>query len=174
MNFNLLKVSFILLLAMENIQAQAPQYPLKEDVATIAGLMKATYEAVSGEAGEKRQWARDRSLHHPSAVYSFPHQVNGQWVQVTMTLKDFHKTTDQMVAKTAFYEKEINREVRLFGNIAHVWSTYETRLSKNGPVARRGINSVQLAYHQGRWWIISWIFDRETRHNQIPKTFDKH
>lgn len=102
MNFNLLKASFILLLAMENIQFQAPQYPLKEDVATIAGLMKATYEAVSGE---KRQWASDRSLHHPSAVYFFPHKVNGQWVQATMSLKDFHKTTDQMAAKTAFYEK---------------------------------------------------------------------
>jgi hypothetical protein len=45
-------------------------------------------------------------------------------------LKDFHKETDAMVMDTAFYESEINREVRLFGNIAQVWSTYETRLEK--------------------------------------------
>jgi len=31
-----------------------------------------------------------------------------------MSLKDFHKETDTMVAKTAFYESEINREVQIF------------------------------------------------------------
>lgn len=40
-----------------------------------------------------------------------------------MTLQEFHKETDDMVFGTAFYESEINREVRVFGNIAHVWST---------------------------------------------------
>lgn len=85
---------------------------------------------------------------------------------------EFHQETDDMEATTAFYEAEINREVRQFGNIAHVWSTYETRLSKNAPVARRGINSVQLVYDQGRWWIVSWTFDRELPHQPIPATFD--
>lgn len=149
-------------------------YPLKEDVSTIKGIMKATYEAVSGEAGEVRQWERDRSLHSPNAVYSFPSKKDGKYEHVTMTLNDFHGETDKMVATTAFYENEINREVRVFGNIAHVWSTYETRLVKNGPVERRGINSVQLYYDQGRWWIVSWTFDRETETNKIPKTFDNN
>ncbi|WP_347924428.1 hypothetical protein [Pontimicrobium sp. SW4] len=149
-------------------------YPLKEDVSTINGIMKATYEAVSGEAGEIRQWERDHSLHSPNAIYSFPLKKDGKYEYVTMTLNDFHGETDQMVATTAFYENEINREVRIFGNIAHVWSTYETRLKKNGPVERRGINSVQLYYDQNRWWIISWTFDRETEVNKIPKTFEKN
>ena len=160
-----------------NAQNQNPSkttYPLKEDVSTISGIMKATYEVVSGEAGEARQWERDLSLHSPHAVYSFQEKVDGKWRQSTMPLKDFHKATDDMVATTAFYESEINREVRIFGNIAHVWSTYETRLSKDGPVKRRGINSVQLYYDQNRWWIISWTFGRESASHRIPKTFDKN
>jgi hypothetical protein len=46
--------------------------PDKKDVDTIDGLMKAVYEIVSGKKGEPRQWDRDRYIHHPKAVYSFP------------------------------------------------------------------------------------------------------
>ncbi|MCV9928456.1 hypothetical protein OIU83_12375 [Flavobacterium sp. LS1R49] len=167
----ILKITLTIIMSTQISNAQ--KYPLKEDVATINGIIKATYEAVSGEAGEKRQWERDLSLHDPNAIYSFPAEnTDGKIQQTTMSLKDFHKETDTMVAKTAFYENEINREVRVFGNIAHVWSTYETRLAKNGPVARRGINSIQLYYNEGRWWIISWTFDKEKEDRKIPQTFD--
>lgn len=166
----ILKITSTLIMTTQILNAQ--KYPLKEDVVSINGIIKATYEAVSGEAGEKRQWERDLSLHDPNAIYSFPSEkATGSPKQTTMPLKDFHKETDTMVATTAFYENEINREVRVFGTIAHVWSTYETRLVKNGPVVRRGINSIQLYYSEGRWWIISWIFDKERENQKIPQTF---
>lgn len=149
-------------------------YPLLKDVATIDGIMKATYEVVSGEAGIKRQWERDLSLHDPNAVYSFRAIVNGNPKQLTMSLNEFHSETDTMIATTAFYETEVNREVRIYGNIAHVWSTYETRLVKDGPVAQRGINSVQLYFMDDRWWILSWTFDSEKFAGRIPLTFDKN
>jgi hypothetical protein len=104
----------------------------------------------------------------------FRKKKNGKLQQVSMSLKDFHKETDTLVAKTAFYESEVTKEVRVFGNIAHVWSTYETRLEKTGPVVRLGINSVQLYYSENRWWIISWTFDKETVDRKIPQTFDKN
>lgn len=147
-------------------------FPLIKDVSTINGLMKAFYEVVSGEAGEKRQWERDLSIHSPKAIYSYMTNVNEELKQVTLSLNDFHKETDNMVLETAFYETEINREVKIFGNIANVWSTYETRLEKNGIVARRGINSVQLFYSNNKWEIISLVFDRETENNRIPQTFN--
>lgn len=149
------------------------KYPLEEDVSSISGIIKAFYDVVSGEAGEIRQWERDISLHNPNAVYSFWDNLNGTSRQLTMTLSDFHKETDKMVLNTAFYESEVNREVRIFGNIAHVWSTYETRLIKDGLVARRGINSLQLFYENGRWWILSLMFDREREDNKIPQTFER-
>lgn len=143
-------------------------FPLIDDVSTIDGLMKAFYEVVSGEAGETRQWERDLSLHNPKAIYSYYSMINGESKQLTLSLKDFHKETDIMVLETPFYENEINREVKIFGNIANVWSTYETRLEKDGEVVRRGINSLQLFYANNKWEIISLVFDKETDENKIP------
>lgn len=144
----------------------------ENDVKTIDALIKASYEVVSGEKGASRQWERDNYLHHPKAVYSYFDRQKNQ--QSTLTLAEFHKETDDMIFATAFYEREINREVRIYGNIAHVWSTYETRLQKDGPVARRGINSIQLVYENNRWFVISWTFCGETENNKIPQTFDAH
>ncbi len=146
-------------------------YPLKDDVATISGLIQASYEVVSGFKGEQREWARDLSLHHPKAIYSYK---NSEDKQVTIPISEFHEDTDSMIMETDFFEYEVHREVKVFGNIAQVWSTYETTLMKDGPVRRRGINSIQLVYEKDRWWIISWVFDKETDENRIPKTFDKH
>lgn len=163
-------------MAIQTIHSQVLKsentFPLMEDVSTINGLMKAFYEVVSGEAGEKRQWERDLSIHHPKAIYSYMTTIKEESKQVTLSLEDFHKETDNMVLETAFYENEINREVKIFGNIANVWSTYETRLEKNGIVARRGINSIQLFYNNNKWQIISLVFDRETENNRIPQTFN--
>mgnify|MGYP003603431986 CR=1 FL=1 len=146
----------------------------ENDVKTIDALIKASYEVVSGEKGEKRQWERDNYLHHENAIYSFTEKKNGTTKQVVMAVKDFHKETDNMTMETAFYESEVNREVRIFGNIAHVWSTYETQLEKNGPVVSRGINSIQLIFENNRWSIISWTFSGENETNKIPATFDRN
>ncbi len=144
----------------------------ENDVKTIDALMKASYEVVSGEKGTKRQWDRDNYLHHHKAVYSYFSREKNK--QVYYTLQEFHKETDDMVFHTDFYENEINREIRVFGNVAQIWSTYETRLVKGGKVERRGINSVQLIYENNRWYIISWTFCGESDDNIIPKTFDNN
>ena len=175
MTKSIFKITLIMIANTALLNGQEIQYPLKEDVTSIDGIIKASYEVVSGDIGEKRQWKRDLSLHNSNAIYCFP-TVNseGETKQTIMPISDFHKLTDDMVVTTPFYENEINREVQIFGNIAHVWSTYETRLVKNGPVARRGINSIQLYFDEKRWWIISWTFDKESEFQKIPATFDRH
>lgn len=160
-----------LLIMTNNILNAQTKYPLQKDVSTISGLIDATYDVVSGLKGEQRQWERDASLHHPKAIYSYK---DSDGSQLTISVNDFHKETEELVMETDFIEYEINREVRVFGNIAQVWSTYETKLKIDGPVERRGINSIQLIYENNRWWIISWVFDKETEGNRIPKSFDKN
>ena len=39
-----------------------------EDVATVESIVEATYEAISGPAGQPRQWARDRALYVPGVL----------------------------------------------------------------------------------------------------------
>lgn len=129
-----------------------------EDVATIDGIMKAYYEVVSGPAGVERDWARDRSLHHPQAqVAIIRDRDDGSSFVAIMTLAEFHGPPGP--AETAFYEFEIQREVRRHGANAHVWSTYEWRSEEDGPARGRGVNSIQMYFDGKRWFITEWMFD---------------
>src|SRR5690348_6335175 len=43
--------------------------PRAEDVSTIEGIVKASYETISGGVGVPRQWGRDRTLFAQSVRY---------------------------------------------------------------------------------------------------------
>lgn len=160
-------------LAISNAQTQTAEieYPLKEDVSTISGIIRAAYEVISGEAGTPRQWKRDSSLHDPNAIVSYYTEVDGKPSRVVMTEEEYQNMFDDNI-KSSFYENEIHREVRVFGSVAHVWSTYVIRNEKDGPVLAKGINSIQLYYKNDRWWILSWNWDYERENVKIPRSFD--
>ncbi|HYX69499.1 MAG TPA: hypothetical protein VE825_10230, partial [Terriglobales bacterium] len=65
----------------------------------------------------------------------------------------------------------IHRETRRYGNIAQVWSTYESRQKADGPVIARGINSLELYWDGTRWWVASAVWDGERKDNPIPKEY---
>lgn len=148
--------------------AQKDKYPLKEDVQSLDGIIKAYYDVISGPAGQARDWERDNSLHHPQALVAVTGKdKNGKPYIISQNLKEYHNSFG--VPKKGFYEYEIERETQTFSNITHVWTSYETKEEENGPVTERGINSIQL-YHDGeRWWILSWMFDSERDDNPLPK-----
>ena len=146
------------------------EFPLQKDIMSIDGIMKAYYEVVSGPAGAPRQIARDRSLHHPDALIVITGKnEQGDIYAKTMTFDEFHSNTDSYA--NGFFEWESDRRVERFGNIAHVWSTYEWSTRENGPVEGRGINSIQLTHDGERWWILSWMYDSERTDNPIPTAY---
>lgn len=154
------------LLSLTHSEAQNP-YPLQKDVATLDGIIKAYYEVVSGPQGPK-QTERDRSLHHASAnVMVSGITITGEPFLRMMTLKEFHANTPL----DEFYESEIHRITETFGNITHVWSTYEYRDKPKGPFIGRGINSIQLYNDGERWWILGWVYDSERTSNPLPKKY---
>ncbi len=167
----LLKSIIVFLLLGITAYSQEPTtnlYPLQADVQTLDGIIKAYYDVISGGAGQPRDWERDTSLHHPDALIMITGKdKNSIPYMITQSLSEYHKSFG--VPKSGFWEYEISRETRTFGNITHVWSTYETKTEKNGPVTQRGINSIQLYYDGNRWWILSWMFDNERTDNPLPK-----
>ena len=69
-------------------------------------------------------------------------------------------------------ERELARKVDVFGKIAHVLSTYElTMVGKEGKVIRRGINSIQLIQQDGKWLILSLVWDRESETLKLPPKY---
>jgi hypothetical protein len=144
--------------------------PRPEDVATIDGMLKAFYEVVSGPAGQPRQWARDRSLYIQGMRFvATGVGKDGKPYANVMDHQTFVDQSNPFMIRDGFYEREIHRVTRRFGNIAHVFSTYETRTKPDGPVISRGVNSLELFHDGTRWWIASAIWDGERAGNPIPK-----
>jgi hypothetical protein len=68
----------------------------------------------------------------------------------------------------AFYENAIVNKVDRFGNMAQVFSSYESRNAPAEKPFTRGINSIQLFYDQNRWYVLSILWDEETPTNPLP------
>ncbi len=151
--------------------AVAQSNPRPEDVATLDGVIKAYYEVVTGPAGQPRDWARDRSLHHPQAqVVIVAHGPDGRAVANVMTLAEYHERSGAL-ADQGFFEREIHRVTETHGAVTHVWSTYEWRGQEDGPVGGRGVNSIHLVHDGERWWITSWMFDGRDDAPPVPPEY---
>ncbi|HTS37546.1 MAG TPA: hypothetical protein VMH04_17855 [Candidatus Solibacter sp.] len=146
--------------------------PRAEDVASIDGIMKAFYEVISGPAGQPRQWSRDRTLYIPDIRFvAMSEDKAGKPVAHIVTHQQFVDASDEEAVKEGFFESEIHRVTQNFGNIAHVFSTYESRQKADGPVIGRGINSVELFNDGQRWWIASVVWDDERPDNPLPPQY---
>jgi hypothetical protein len=173
---------FLALTALSSAQERTPDTPRHvevpsvtpraEDVASIDGMMKAFYEVISGPAGQPRQWSRDRSLYIADIRFvAMSEDKSGVPVANIASHQQFVDYADPVLVKDGFYESEIHRVTHRFGNIAHVFSTYESRLKADGPVIARGINSAELFYDGKRWWIASNIWDDERADNPLPTEY---
>jgi hypothetical protein len=159
------------------------------DVESLDAIITAAYDVISGRAGQKRDWDRERSLFIPGArlipTASKPGGTSGATAghldQVTSESKIAPQILDvdayiarvePYFEKDGFYEKEIARHTEQFGHIAHVWSTYESRHKEDEPKPfMRGINSIQLLYDDKRWWIVTIYWQHESRRDPIPAKY---
>ncbi len=143
-----------------------------DNLSTLNGIIKAYYDVVTVEKGQKPSYQRDSMLHVPNVNVGWAtRSKDGKTGVKYVTLKEYHRQSDDYLAASGFYEKEISRKVEKFGAIYHVWSTYESRNTKTGPVIERGINSIELFYDGARFWILGWFFDNERKDNPIPAKY---
>jgi hypothetical protein len=153
--------------------ATAPQPAKPADVASPDAILAAVYDVISGPAGQKRDWDRFRTLYLPGArlIPTGAKKEGGGFFARVMSPDDYVARTTPYFEKEGFYEKEAARRMERFGNIVHIFSTYESRHDpKEAPFAR-GINSFQLFFDGARWWVVSTLWQAETPENPIPKEF---
>ena len=135
------------------------------DVASIDGIITAAYDSISGPAGQKRDWVRERSLFYPGArlIPTAKPDGSNNLAPEMLDVDGFIARVEPYFAEHGFYEKEIARRTEQFGQIAHVWSTYESRYNSDDPKPfMRGINSIQLFYDGSRWWIVTIYWQQES------------
>ena len=140
------------------------------DLETIRTVVSELYEVISGAAGEARDWNRFRSLFHEGArivIASSPDgsiEAGKEW-----SVEEFAEAADEYYRRNGFWEREIACRMELFGNIAHSFSTYESRVeSEESEPVSRGINSIQMIRIADRWTIVTIIFDAEGPEKPIP------
>ena len=88
-----------------------------------------------------------------------------------MTVEDYATRAGASFEKNAFYESEVSRRVETFGNIAHVFSTYESRHAPGEKPFARGINSFQLVKSGTSWKVMTILWDSEREGNAIPEKY---
>lgn len=143
------------------------------DVASIDAIIRATYDVVTGPAGE-RNWNRFHSLFRPDAkMGASVLRANGTTVFRAFTPADYQKNNAPHFQQSGFYEEELGREVKQFGNLAHVQSAYQYRLAPGAKVEKRGVNYFTLVNADGRWWITQLIWQEENKDNPIPASLLK-
>lgn len=145
------------------------------DVESIDAIIAATYDVISGPAGQKRDWNRERSLFYPGARLIPTASVPGRNdVDLEPQILDVegYIVRAEPILKAGFYETEVARQTEQFGRIAHVWSTYESRYDPSDPAPfMRGINSFQLFNDGSRWWILSIYWQHESAVHEIPQKY---
>lgn len=148
-----------------------------EDGATIDSIIEALYESMSFLPDEEPNWPRLRKLFLPEAIVTIvPDESEGSDAQLqTMNVNSFIRHAKQNlegVREKGYLEIEVSRRTERFKSIAQVFSTYEDRFTADDqqPIVR-GINSIQLVHHAGRWWISSLMWATETESTPLPSRY---
>jgi hypothetical protein len=152
----------------------APLAANPADVATMDSTIAALYDVISGPAG-KRNWDRFRSLFAPGArLIANGVRPNGEVVSRVMTVEEYVQRNGPLLEKSGFFEREAARHTDAFGNIAQVFSTYESRHAKDDAKPfQRGINSIQLMNDGKRWWVVTVFWQGEDEKNPLPEKYFK-
>jgi len=137
-----------------------------DDVKSIDAILHAVYDVISGPAGE-RDWSRFRSLFIPGGRLTSA-QKNKDGSLFVEDVEGYATGVGDYFKTHAFFERSIANRVERFGNMAQVFSSYESRNAANEKPFARGINSFQLLFDGQRWWIVSILWDEETPTLPIP------
>jgi hypothetical protein len=144
-----------------------------EDVKSIDAIVAALYDVISGPPGAKHDWDRMRSLFAADAkMIAVGKTRAGAIRNRAFSVEDYVKLSGPIIEKGGFVEKELARKTDQFANIAHVFSTYESKIKKDDAKPfERGINSLQLWNDGTRWWIVSIQWQNEDSSNPLPKQY---
>jgi hypothetical protein len=148
----------------------APLPPADPDAAGINATVQAVYDVISGPAGP-RDWDRFKSLFANGARLA---AVRADGTLNVMTPDDYIERSKPLLEKNGFFERPVANRVEHYRDIAHVFSTYESRhaSSDEKPFAR-GINSFQLARIGGEWKVLTIFWQAEDAQHPIPPAYQQ-
>ncbi|QCR24015.1 hypothetical protein [Pontibacter sp. SGAir0037] len=145
-----------------------------QDVASIEAITAAGLRIISGPKGQKRDMEQFKALFLPDAqLGGVFYRGDSSFVRIT-TVEQFADRNGPFYEQNGFFELQLALRIERFGNLATAFQTYDTRYTKDGKVEARGVNTYQLVYDKGRWWIASLLFTPETEQQKLPAKYLKN
>jgi hypothetical protein len=139
--------------------------------ATLDDLVKAIDSAVTGPAGKDR--ACFRALFLPDArLVPTAKNADGGFSPHILTVDGWIEAVAKR-GKASLMEHQIKVKTEVYGHLAHLWSTYETRVEADGKVQSqvKGINSIQAVNDGKSWKIQEIVWEAETPGENIPTEY---
>ncbi|MBV9496440.1 MAG: DUF4440 domain-containing protein [Acidobacteria bacterium] len=134
----------------------------------ITATVLAVYNVLSGPAG-RRDWDRFEALFAPDARIV---STASDGAVASQTPKEFVTVWTPKYNAAASFRRPVATRVLRYGNIAHVWSTYEARDAANQDKASaRGVNSFELVRIGNEWKVQSLVSQPEDAAHPIPPAF---
>jgi hypothetical protein len=142
------------------------------DVESLDAIVAAVYDVISGPPGP-RDWNRFQSLFAADArlIAVRAPKDGGKPSLVFMTPKGYEERAGKHFLEHGFFEHELSRKTDSFGAMTHIYTTYESRETKDGKPNDRGINSMEFFYDGQRWWCVQIYWDAERPGNPIPEKY---
>ena len=156
--------------------AAAQPAPRPSDVESPEAIVLAAYAAIAREPGAPFDWDRFRSLFLPEARL-IPNTEQRQGSFDVLTTEEFIEWIQAFTPPPGdandrgFQEEQVSAAVVRYGDVAHVFSTYQKHFWGSEEILGRGINSFQLVHNGGRWWIAGIAWDEESGAGPIPAEY---
>lgn len=149
------------------------QINYQDDVKSVDSIISALYDVISGDPGQTRDWERFRNLFKPeSRLIPTRKSENGELTVKALATGEYIQLFSSRISG-GFFEKELHRVAETYGSMTHLFSTYETKEKKDGPVTNRGINSIQIFYDGQRYFIINIFWCAESLGFALPEKYLK-
>src|SRR5213083_2708665 len=118
----LLLFAAVIFISTHSMAQTTPKEADPKDVASLDAIMKAVYDVISGDAGQKRDWDRFRSLFHKDARM-IPSGKNKEGVigARAFTPEEYITRSSPFMEKEGFFERELARRTDQYGSIAQVF-----------------------------------------------------
>jgi len=148
------------------IAAKVPACP---STATLDQLITAIDAGVSGPADKDRTCFRALFLPNARLV---PIRIakDGTAMPVVLTVEDWVNAVKKR-GSDMVVEKQLKVKTETWAHLAHLWSTYETKIGTDEKPADRGINSIQAIYDGKQWRVIEIVWQAETKDDLVPARY---
>jgi hypothetical protein len=139
---------------------------------TLEATLDALYASISFANGANPRLELLRTLFLPQGLLI---NNNMPATPVVMSVEEFCGVVESAIASgnlAEFHEREVARIIEVFGNIAHVFSTYEARFdATSAEPFSVGINTIQFIRTGGKWLVSSMAWNDQTAEERIPARY---